>query len=125
MEMMRPLSRLLSRAWGPWRGPSDERVGEQERGPDRCGVSAVLGSYNRRPFLEKAIESVHANQIRVPYEIIVIDGGSTDGSLDWLLTQKDVITIVQHNRCEFRHGTNTARPTVRGAEGRGTQVSLR
>jgi len=102
MEMMRPLSRILPRVWNARSHPSGARVGERERGPDRCGVSAVLGSYNRRPFLEKAIESVRANQIRVPYEIIVIDGGSTDGSLEWLLAQKDVITIIQHNRGEFR-----------------------
>jgi len=100
--MMRPYSRLLFRACIPGGGRADERVGEQARGQDRCGVSAVLGSYNRRPFLEKAIDSVRANQIRAPYEIIVIDGGSTDGSLEWLLAQKDVITIIQHNRGEFR-----------------------
>jgi GT2 family glycosyltransferase len=27
-----------------------------------------------------------------------VDGGSTDGSLRWLVKQKDVITLVQHNR---------------------------
>ncbi|NEO65424.1 MAG: glycosyltransferase, partial [Moorea sp. SIO4G2] len=67
-----------------------------------CMVSVVIGSYNRRPLLEKAIQSVRDNQIRVPYEIIVIDGGSTDGSLEWLIQQKDIITIIQHNRGEFQ-----------------------
>jgi GT2 family glycosyltransferase len=38
----------------------------------------------------------------VPCEIIVVDGGSTDGALEWLLKQKDVITIVQHNRGRWR-----------------------
>jgi glycosyltransferase involved in cell wall biosynthesis len=70
--------------------------------PDRPLVSVVLGSYNRRPFLEQAIESVRANGSRAPIEQIVVDGGSTDGSLEWLIRQKDVITIVQHNRGEFR-----------------------
>jgi GT2 family glycosyltransferase len=70
--------------------------------PDRPLVSVVLGSYNRRPFLEQAIESVRANGARATIEQIVVDGGSTDGSLAWLLKQKDVITIVQHNRGEFR-----------------------
>jgi len=70
--------------------------------PDTTVVSLVIGSYNRRYLLEKAIDSIRNNQISVPYEIIVIDGGSTDGALEWLIQQKDIVTIVQHNRGEFR-----------------------
>lgn len=70
--------------------------------PDKCVVSIVIGSYNRCHLLKKAIQSVRNNQIRVPYEIIVIDGGSTDGAIEWLIQQKDIVTIVQHNRGEFR-----------------------
>ena len=65
-------------------------------------VSVVLGSHNRRAFLEAALESVRANGMDFPYEIIVVDGGSTDGSLHYLASQKDVITIIQHNRGEWR-----------------------
>jgi glycosyltransferase involved in cell wall biosynthesis len=65
-------------------------------------VSIVLGSYNRRAFLKAALESVRANGQDFPYEIIVVDGGSTDGSLKYLAAQKDIITIIQHNRGEFR-----------------------
>src|SRR5688572_30363291 len=71
-------------------------------GADRPLVSIVIGSYNRRRFLERAIESIRANGARSTHEQIVVDGGSTDGSLDWLVRQKDVITIVQHNRGDFR-----------------------
>ena len=62
----------------------------------------VLGSYNRTGFLQQAIASVRDNGATVPYEIIVVDGGSTDGILEWLIDQKDIVTIVQHNRGEFR-----------------------
>jgi GT2 family glycosyltransferase len=61
----------------------------------------VLGSYNRKSFLVAAIESVRA-EADIAAEIIVVDGGSSDGSLEWLVAQKDIITIVQHNRGEFR-----------------------
>ncbi|MGE3911819.1 MAG: glycosyltransferase family 2 protein, partial [Chloroflexota bacterium] len=53
-------------------------------------------------FLEQAIETVRENGAGLAYETIVVDGGSTDGSLGWLVKQKDIITIVQHNRGEFR-----------------------
>jgi GT2 family glycosyltransferase len=61
-------------------------------------VSVVLGTYNRLSFLKATIASVRASQIGVPCEIIVVDGGSTDGTLDWLMEQRDIISIVQHNR---------------------------
>jgi len=70
-------------------------------GAKKAILSIVIGSYNRKPLLKKAIQSVRDNAIKVSYEIIVVDGGSTDGSMEWLITQKDVITIIQHNRGEF------------------------
>jgi glycosyltransferase involved in cell wall biosynthesis len=65
-------------------------------------VSVILGSYNRSAFIKATLESVRKNGMDFPYEIIVVDGGSTDGSLQYLAKQKDVITIIQHNRGEFR-----------------------
>ena len=70
---------------------------------DNVHISVVLGSYNRRRFLKATIQSIRDNGISVPYEIIVVDGGSSDGSLRWLSRQKDIITIVQHNQGSF-HG---------------------
>jgi glycosyltransferase involved in cell wall biosynthesis len=61
-------------------------------------VSVVLGTYNRLSFLKATIASVRASQIDVPYEIIVVDGGSADGTSEWLTGQRDIISIVQHNR---------------------------
>lgn len=75
-------------------------------------LSVVLGSYNRRSFLESTIKSIRNNKIKYSYEIIVVDGGSTDGSLNWLIKQKDIITIVQHNR-----GTINNKPIERKSWG--------
>jgi glycosyltransferase involved in cell wall biosynthesis len=61
-------------------------------------VSVVIGSLNRREFIEPTIDSIRAELEMHEREIIVVDGGSDDGTIEWLLRQKDVITIVQHNR---------------------------
>lgn len=60
-------------------------------------VSVVLGSFNRCDFLKLTLESVRKELAGLDAEIVVVDGGSTDGSLQWLTRQKDVLTIVQHN----------------------------
>jgi GT2 family glycosyltransferase len=62
-------------------------------------ISIVLGSFNRLAFLKLTIQSIR-NEIELcnlPVEIIVVDGGSIDGSINWLAGQKDIITIIQHN----------------------------
>ena len=44
-------------------------------------VSVMIGVYNGAPYLGEAIESVRAQSYR-PYELIVVDDGSDDGSGD-------------------------------------------
>ncbi|MEM7096828.1 MAG: glycosyltransferase [Pseudomonadota bacterium] len=61
-------------------------------------VSVVLGSFNRMGLIQPAIDSIRGDLAQIPHEIIVVDGGSDDGSLEWLVRQGDIITLVQHNR---------------------------
>ena len=72
--------------------------------PAPIAVSVVLGSYNRRSLLKATIRSLRSEIDRsgLACEIIVVDGGSTDGSVGWLAAQKDIIMIVQHNRGIWR-----------------------
>ena len=65
-------------------------------------ISVVIGSYNRLNLLILCIEAVREELKDFKYEIIVVDGGSEDGSTEWLLQQKDIITIIQHNRGEWQ-----------------------
>jgi GT2 family glycosyltransferase len=80
--------------------PAIERAARPPSIDARADVAVVLGSYNRRVLLDRAIESVRENLRGLRGEIIVVDGGSEDGSVEWLVTQKDVITVIQHNRYE-------------------------
>lgn len=60
-------------------------------------LSVVLGSKNRKGLIKATIESIRNNGFNGSVEIIVVDGGSTDGTCDWLAKQTDVFTIVQPN----------------------------
>ena len=59
-------------------------------------IAVVVVTYNRLELLKQCIESVR-NQIQKPNIIIVVNNGSTDGTLGWLNDQKNIIQIVQEN----------------------------
>ena len=57
-------------------------------------LSIVSGTYNRREALQNMVESVRDTLPRgIAYELVIVDGGSTDGTLEWLHEQTDVTTI--------------------------------
>ncbi|MDB4926971.1 glycosyltransferase family 2 protein [Mucilaginibacter sp.] len=58
-------------------------------------ISIIIPTYNRLWSLPKTINSCKQNNIEV--EIIVVDDGSTDGTWEWLLTQKNILTVKQSN----------------------------
>lgn len=60
-------------------------------------ISVVMGAKNRKNLLKATIESIRNNGFDGSIEIIVVDGGSTDGTCEWLAKQTDVFTIVQPN----------------------------
>ena len=51
-------------------------------------VSVVIPTYNRKNIIPRAIESV-LNQTYKNFEIIIVDDGSTDGTIDFLTNQYD------------------------------------
>lgn len=60
-------------------------------------LSIVTGTYNRLKHLQKFVYSVRMSVggLRFPYEIVLVDGGSKDGTIEWCLDQPDVVLIEQ------------------------------
>ena len=54
-------------------------------------LSIVTGTLNRLPYLKKCIASIGPSCEGIDHEIIVVDGGSRDGTLEWLRTQPVVL----------------------------------
>ena len=46
-------------------------------------VSVIIPTYNRKHTLKRAIQSVHLQSLP-PFEIIVVDDGSNDGTKEWV-----------------------------------------
>ncbi|NEO02695.1 MAG: glycosyltransferase family 2 protein, partial [Moorea sp. SIO3I7] len=52
-------------------------------------LSIVIPTYNRLPILKKCLIALEHQQLRQDsqiwdYEVVLVDDGSTDGTLDWL-----------------------------------------
>ncbi len=55
--------------------------------------SVVIPTYNRLPILEKCLRALERQQLRddsvvTGYEVVLVDDGSTDGTLEWLESHK-------------------------------------
>lgn len=49
--------------------------------------SVVIPTYNRKPILEKCLRALEHQDYAGHYEVVVVDDGSTDGTVDWLKAQ--------------------------------------
>jgi glycosyltransferase involved in cell wall biosynthesis len=77
-------------------------------------VTAAIPTYNRAHFLGGALESVFAQTFR-DFEVLVVDDGSTDGTVGLLETYGDRIRVVRQDN----QGRSAARNrAVREANGR-------
>lgn len=57
-------------------------------------LTVLIATYNRLEALKVAINAIHA-QTKCSHEIIVIDGGSTDGTIEYLQSRNDITPIFQ------------------------------
>lgn len=47
-------------------------------------VSIVMVTYNQLEYTKLCVESIQINKKNIPYEIIIVDNLSTDGTREWL-----------------------------------------
>lgn len=58
-------------------------------------LSVISGTYNRLPLLQAMVDSVRRGlPIGITCEFIICDGGSNDGTIEWLQSQADIVPIL-------------------------------
>lgn len=76
-------------------------------------VSIVVPTYNRLSRLKNCIAKVTEN-VAVDHELIIVDGGSSDGSREFLATQNRVRPILEDRREGAVRGFNKGFKAARG-----------
>ena len=74
-------------------------------------ISVIIPTYNRKHTLKRAIDSVLSQTFK-PYEIIIVDDGSKDGTKEWLLQNYPSV--------QYIHQPNNG---VSSARNKGIQIS--
>ncbi len=67
--------------------------------------SVVIPTYNRQPILEKCLRALERQQLAPAtviegYEVVVVDDGSTDGTVEWLQQEQAIyphVRLLQQN----------------------------
>ena len=82
---------------------------------DQPELSILIVSYNTRALTLAALESLYAHPPPVPFEVILLDNASSDGSLDAIRAAfPQVIAIDQRENVGFAAGNNIAAERARG-----------
>ena len=69
-------------------------------------AAIIIISYNNMYLMQKCLESIYQNCAPEAYSVVVVDNASTDGVLDWLKEQPDIMVIGCDENLGFPAGCN-------------------
>ncbi|MBX3436539.1 MAG: glycosyltransferase [Planctomycetaceae bacterium] len=76
-------------------------------------TSIVLVTWNQQPYTQMCLDSLRLRTDE-PYELIVVDNGSTDGTVEWLRAQPDIRLIENTENRGFPAAVNQGLRIARG-----------
>jgi GT2 family glycosyltransferase len=81
----------------------------------RPDLSIIILSYNTRDLLSDCLSSLKKVSEEIAFEVIVVDNGSTDGSMEEVKEKFQGVKIIDNKRnLGFAKGNNSARDNTKG-----------
>ncbi len=75
--------------------------------PDtKVALSIIILSYQSKDHLAVLLPSLFASQTKYSYEVIVVDNGSGDGTIDWLPATRYPLFTIENSNTGFAAGNN-------------------
>lgn len=59
-------------------------------------VDIIIVNLNGRDFLDKCISSIQAHNKNTPYQVALIDNGSSDNSVSWVTSHYPAVQVIQN-----------------------------
>ena len=69
-------------------------------------LGIIIPAYNVQKYISKCLDSIIKQKTNYKIQIIVIDDGSSDNTLNVLLKYKDKIDIIHHDNCGIANSRN-------------------
>lgn len=71
-----------------------------------CITSIILVTCNKLDYTKQCVESIRRHTQRGCYELIIVDNGSTDDTVDWAKNESDIIFIENESAAGYPRGSN-------------------
>src|SRR3954447_5968387 len=94
---------------------SDRNSSNGERPRSKLVISVIIATYNARQLLADCLDSIAANPPSEPYEVIVVDDASADGTSEMVRTRFPDVRLLRNeiNR-HYAFSNNRAFECARG-----------
>ncbi|MCX7848133.1 MAG: glycosyltransferase [bacterium] len=80
------------------------------------GVAIVILTWNGLEFTKRCLHTIRTNTLSQGFEIIVVDNGSSDGTVEYLRAQEDIRVITNRENVGFARANNQAIAVVPGKD---------
>ncbi len=94
------------------RGKGEEWNNSTCNVPPSIPVTIIILTWNGLEYTRRCIESIRVHTRDVDYHLLVVDNGSSDGTLEWLREQQDITLIANERNLGFTRGNNQGMAAV-------------